>query len=130
MAYEINPYALKITLVAGADLSADQYKFVKMNSSGQAILVAALTDRPIGVLQNAPLSGQEAEVTIIGGTKLKAGATVSEGSIIKTSAAGLGIVAVPGTDTTHYIVGTSLVDGVNGDIISAVVNCASAARAA
>lgn len=130
MAYEINPYALKITLVAGADLSADQYKFVKMDSNGKAILVAALTDRPIGVLQNAPRSGEEAEVTIIGGTKIKAGGTVAEGTVLKTSAAGLTIACTVGTDTTHYILGTSLVDGANGEIISAVVNCASAARAA
>lgn len=130
MAYEINPYALKITLVAGADLSADQYKFVKMNSSGQAILVAALTDRPIGVLQNSPASGQEAEVTVIGGTKVKAGGSVSEGTILKTSAAGLAIALTVGTDTTHYISGTSLVDGANGEIITAVVNCASSARGA
>ena len=130
MAYENNPYALKITLVAGADLSSDQYKFVKMNSSGQAILCAALTDRPIGVLQNAPTSGQEAEVTVIGGTKLKAGGTVAEGTILKTTAAGLALALTPGTDTTHFISGTSLVDGVSGDIISALVSCVSQARGA
>lgn len=130
MAYEINPYALKITLVAGADLSSDQYKFVKMNTSGQAILVAALTDRPIGVLQNAPKSGEEAEVTVIGGTKVKAGGSVNEGTVLGTSAAGLAVAKTVGTDTTHYILGTSLVDGANGEVITAVVNCASAGRAA
>jgi hypothetical protein len=70
MAYEISNYSVKVTLVAGADLSAKQYTFVKLNSSGEAIAAAAATDIPIGVLQNAPTSGQEAEVLVVGGTKL------------------------------------------------------------
>jgi hypothetical protein len=74
MAYEISNYSVKVTLVAGADLSALQYTFVKLNSSGEAIAVAAATDVPIGVLQNAPTSGQEAEVLVVGGTKLVASA--------------------------------------------------------
>jgi hypothetical protein len=86
MAYEINPYALKITLVAGADLSAAQYKFVKLNSSGQAVLCSAVTDRPIGVLQNNPTSGLEAEVTVSGGTKVVAGGTVAIGNAVGTNA--------------------------------------------
>lgn len=131
MAYEINPYALKITLVAGADLSTHQYKFVKFNGSNQVVLVAALTDRPIGVLQNAPLSGQEAEVTIVGGTKLVTGAGgLTDGAIVGTTAAGLGAVKAPGTDTTHYILGTALGDTAVNEFATVVVNCASAARAA
>jgi hypothetical protein len=46
-----------------------QYTFVKLNSSGEAIAVAAATDVPIGVLQNAPTSGQEAEVLVVGGNQ-------------------------------------------------------------
>ena len=131
MAYEINPYALKITLVAGADLSTHQYKFVKLNSSGQAILVAALTDRPIGVLQNAPTSGQEAEVTIVGGTKLVTGTGgLVDGSIVGTSAAGLGVIKAPGTDTMHYILGTAINDTAVNEYATVFINCASAARAA
>ena len=37
MAYEISNYSVKVTLVAGADLSALQYTFVKLDSSGQAV---------------------------------------------------------------------------------------------
>ena len=43
MAYEISNYSVKVTLVAAADLSALQYTFVKLNSSGQAAAVAAAT---------------------------------------------------------------------------------------
>ena len=52
MAYESNAYALKITLVAGADLSSAQYKFVKLDSNGAAVVCSAVTDVPVGVLQN------------------------------------------------------------------------------
>lgn len=130
MAYEINPNALKITLVAGADLSAAQFKFVKLNSSGQAILCAAATDKPIGVLQNAPTSGQEAEVTVIGGTKVVLGGSVTEGAAVGTSAAGAGVALTVGTDTTKYVVGQALTEGASGEIITVVINCASAGRAA
>ena len=131
MAYEIANYSVKITLVAGADLSAKQYTFVKLNSSGQAIAVAAATDRPIGVLQNAPTSGQEAEVLVVGGTKIVAGAAVTEGAVVGTDANGKGVPLTVGTDTTKYILGTSLLEvAADGEVTTAVVNCASAARAA
>lgn len=130
MAYEISNYAVRITLVAGADLSSAQYKFVKLNSSGQAIAVAAVTDRPIGVLQNNPTSGQEASVLVVGGTKLVAGGTVTEGAVVGTSSTGTGVAKTVGTDTTHYILGTALTEVASGEYMTAVVNCASAARAA
>jgi hypothetical protein len=43
MAYEISNYSVKVTLVAGADLSALQYTFVKLNSSGEAVVVRQLS---------------------------------------------------------------------------------------
>jgi hypothetical protein len=86
MAYEISNYSVKVSLVAGADLSTKQYTFVKLDSSGQAVAAAAATDIPIGVLQNAPTSGQEAEVLIVGGTKIVAGAAIGEGALVGTSA--------------------------------------------
>ncbi len=132
MAYEISAYAVKITRVAGADLSALQYTFVKQNSSGQVVAVAAATDVPIGVLQNAPTSGQEAEVLVTGGTKLKAGATVTLGThfLIGTTAAGVATPLAAGVDTTKYVVAVPLSGAASGDIMSAIVNCASPSRAA
>ncbi len=130
MAYEISAYAVKITRVAGADLSALQYTFVKQNSSNQVVAVAADTDIPIGVLQNAPTSGQEAEILVVGGTKLKAGATVTQGThfALGTTAAG---AATPRavTDTTKYVLGVPLSSAASGDIMSAIINCANPTRA-
>ena len=131
MAYEINLYSLKITLVAGADLSSDQYKFVKLNSSGEAVLCAAATDKPIGVLQNAPSSGQEAEVVVSGGTKIKTAAGIAVAALVGTGSAGTADAKTPGTDTTEFVVGTMIVATANANEIgTAVVNCAAPARAA
>ena len=131
MAYEISNYSVKVTLVAGADLSAKQYTFVKVNSSGEAIAAAAATDIPIGVLQNAPTSGQEAEVLVVGGTKIVAGAAISDGAQIGTTSAGKAAALVAGTDTTKYVVGTLLTESAaDGNIVTAVINCANPHRAA
>ena len=131
MAYEISNYSVKVTLVAAADLSALQYTFVKLNSSGQVAAAAAATDIPIGVLQNAPTSGQEAEVLVVGGTKIVAGAAIGEGALVGTSATGRAVALVAGTDTTKYVVGTLLTESAaDGNIVTAVINCANPGRAA
>ncbi len=131
MAYEISNYSVKVTLVAAADLSALQYTFVKLNSSGQVAAAAAATDIPIGVLQNAPTSGQEAEVLVVGGTKIVAGAAIGEGALVGTGATGKAVALVAGTDTTKYVVGTLLTESAaDGNIVTAVINCANPGRAA
>jgi hypothetical protein len=131
MAYEISNYSVKVTLVAGADLSAKQYTFVKLDSSGEAIAAAAATDIPIGVLQNAPTSGQEAEVLIVGGTKIVASAAISDGAQIGTTSTGKAVALVAGTDTTKYVAGTILTESAaDGNIVTAVINCANPHRAA
>ena len=131
MAYEISNYSVKVTLEAAADLSAKQYMFVKLDSSGKAAAVTANTDRAIGVLQNAPTAGQEAEVLVVGGTKLVAGEAIAEGAVLSTTSAGKADSITVGTATTQYILGTALTEVSNdGEIFTAVVNCASAGRAA
>lgn len=130
MAYEISNYTLRITLEAGADLSAAQYKFVKI-SSGKAILCAAATDAPIGVLQNSPVSGGEASIVVAGGTKIVASAAIAAGVVIGTASTGKADAKVAGTDTTEYAVGTVILgSGADSDILTAVINCASPTRAA
>jgi hypothetical protein len=129
MAYEISNYSVKVTLVAAADLSALQYHFVKLDGNGLAAAVAAITDVPIGVLQNAPLAGQEAEVLVAGGTKLKASEAVTLPAFLSVSANGRGDkIAV--SDTTQYVVGQALTaGGAENEIITAVVNCSNPTRA-
>lgn len=131
MAYEIASTAVRITLPAGADLSTSQYLFVKINSSGNAVLCSAATDKPIGVLQNSPVSGGEASITVVGGTKLVTNAACDEGTVVGTASSGKGAPYVAGTDTTKFIVGSViLASGADGELATVIVNCASAARGA
>lgn len=129
MAYEISQ-AVKITLVAAADLSTKQYYFVKLDSNGKAALCSGATDKPIGILQNAPTSGTEAEVVVAGGSKVIAGGTLDEGNSIGTDGNGKAVALTQGTDTTKYIVGQVLSAGASNEIVTVVINAASAARGA
>lgn len=76
-------------LTAAADLSSSQFKTVKLASTaGQVKAVAASTDEAIGVLQNAPKSGEEAEVASVGIVKALVEASVSAGNFLGPSATG------------------------------------------
>lgn len=130
MAYE-SSQPVKISLKAGADLSAEQFKFVKLNSSGDVVVAAATTDRPIGVLQNTPTSGQVADVAIAGITKVKAGGTASVGNPVFTSASATAVTATIGSAaSTFYVQGTFLEDASAGQIVSVVINSANSGRGA
>lgn len=91
-------------LVAGADLSGAQYRFVKLSASKTVVACAAVTDKPIGILQNDPLQGQEATVASAGVSKLVGSAALGFGASVGTSADGRG-AAYTAVDTTKYIVG-------------------------
>lgn len=130
MAYEFSNYAVKVTLVAGEDLSAKQYHFVKIdNGTGKAVAVNGATDRPFGVLQNNPTSGQEAEVLITGGTKIAAGGTASAGQPLFASASANAVTLAFGTTgSAAYVVGTFVAAGSASAITTAAIDCANAGR--
>lgn len=118
-------------LVAGADLSTHQYKFVEITGAGTVNVCNAATDRPIGVLQNKPTSGQACEIVVIGVTKVSSDAALTAGTLIGTSADGQADAKTPGTDTTEYTVGQVLIaSGAGDELATAVVNCAAPCRAA
>lgn len=130
MAFEYVDSQSKVSLVAGADLSAKQYTFVKMSGTG-VVGAAAATDVCIGVLQNAPTSGKTAEVAIDGVTKLKASAAISAGALVGVTSTGLAVAVVAGTDTTKYVFGQAITAaGASGDIITVAIDCKSPNRAA
>jgi len=130
MAYEIPGFTFG-TCPAGADLSSSQYKFVKLNTSGQIVAIAADTDSPVGILQNAPTSGQPAEVMCNGISKVQGDADLSKGAFVGTSADGQAIALVHGTDTTKYIVGQVIQDnGAAGGLATIIFNCLGAGRGA
>lgn len=119
------------TRLAGADLSDNQFKFVKEAADGTLVKVSAATDLPYGVQQNDPKQGQPVIVMRVGVTKLACNANVVPPNQIGTTAAGLGAVLVPGTDTTKYVIG-AVVDGngASGSLASVSINCLAPHRAA
>lgn len=130
MAYD--NWGLDITLVAAADLSAaaNQYKFVELDNDGKVTVCNAATDKPVGVLQNRPASGEAATVRVLGVSKVQADASLNEGDLIGTSADGQADAKTPGTDTTEFVVGMMLTaPGAAGRIGTALINCANPHRA-
>ena len=129
MAFELPGF--KFSRVAGEDLSSDQYKFVKLDGSGQAIKCTAITDRPVGVLQNDPESGEEAEIMVSGITKLEADGVIAIAAELGTSADSQADSIASGTDTTVFKVGTALQAAAGaGVIFSALIDCFAPTRAA
>lgn len=124
--------SLKLTGVsASSDLSGKQFYFVKMSGDNTVTVCAAATDIPVGVLLNAPTSGQAAEVVAVGQTKVSGDADLDAGALIGTSADGQADAKVAGTDTTEYIVGQVILgNSAAGGIVTAAINCMSPARAA
>lgn len=114
MAYE---EALQtITLVAAADLSAHQYKFVSVDSSGTVNLTGndAKAD---GVLMNKPKSGEAGTVAIAGVAKVKCGAAVTRGGNVASGANG----AAKNAATASEVLGVALETGASGRAISVLL---------
>jgi len=131
MAYE-NHLTPPITLEAAADLSAQQYRFVKLDTNGRVAAIAAVTDIPVGVLQNKPTGlGEMAEILVVGITKVRGDVDLARGNQIGCSVDGEAAPYVAGTDTTKYIVGQILEDNsAAGGLCTALINCANPHRAA
>lgn len=130
MAFEYVDTQSKISLAAGADLSAKQYTFVKMSGTG-VVGAAAATDVCIGILQNAPTSGKTAEVAVSGVSKVKASAAISAGALVGVTSTGTAVALTVGTDTTKYVFGQAITAaGAAGDIIAVAFDCKSPNRAA
>jgi hypothetical protein len=130
MAVEIP--VLSKTFEAGADLSAKQFYFMKLSAFNTVVVCAAITDKPIGVLQNKPdAAGKAAEVMMLGISKVSADGAITVGDSLGTSADGQADSIAAGTDTTVYTAGTALEAATAaGQIVTAAINCLNLARAA
>ena len=107
---------------ASADLSAKQYHFVKMSGNNTVTVCAAITDVPVGVLQNNPASGGAAEVALLGVTKVVADGTLAAGNLIGTSADGQADAIAAGTDTTVYLMGVAVSAASAGETATMILN--------
>lgn len=97
---------------AGGDLRLKQYFGVKISADRTVILMAADEDLPVGVLLNAPNTGQEALVCVMGRTPVILGDTLTAGAPIRLNAAGKADVFAPAHRTNDfYCVGQITVGG-------------------
>jgi hypothetical protein len=103
---------------ASADLSASQFCFMTINSSGQLALPSAGGDAD-GILQDKPNGvGVEGELAVLGISKLVVGtAGVTCGDLLTADANGKAVTATTG----NKILGRALATGVSGVIIPALI---------
>jgi len=122
MAYE-SPAIDLGTLTAAADLSDKQYYFVKLASATTVNVCSAITDLPIGILQNKPdASGKQAVVRIFGISKASADGTLTAGRWIGTSADSQAAGITPGSDTTVYVMGQAIQAASAGETFTMFLN--------
>jgi hypothetical protein len=107
---------------AAADLSTKQYYFVKLASSTTVNVCAAVTDKPIGILQNKPESGEQAIVRCFGVSKVSADATLAAGDVIGTAADGQAQPISLGSETTVHVCGQAIEAGSAGETLTAFIN--------
>lgn len=126
------------SFVAGANLSAQQFHGVRVNSSG-LLVAAAAGEFAIGILQNKPLQGEVATVTCVGPiSKAYAGGSITAGSAVATNASGHIVAATLGRTNTSdggaaadpligsNVLGVALEGASNGDIISVLLTVSGA----
>jgi len=81
MAYEAGGIDLSFT--AAEDLSGMQYRFVHQASDTTVDMVDSGAEFPVGILQNAPESGETAVVRVTGVSKLVMNDAVAVGALVK-----------------------------------------------
>jgi hypothetical protein len=105
-----------LSLPANADLSASQFCFVAVNTSGKLVLPSAGGDC-IGVLQDKPDAadriGEVAMLNMSGRLKVKAGATLTAGVKVQSDGSGNAIAALTG----DHVLGTTLTGADSGELI-------------
>jgi hypothetical protein len=120
------PQPIHWSFVPGGAITA--FRFVKLSAANTVIQCAGVTDKPIGVAQEAATGAgapHAIKVCIAGITKLEGDADLAAGDSIGTSADGQA-AAYTAADTTKHVVGQVLIDNAAaGGIVTAAINCAS-----
>lgn len=84
-----------ITLIAGADLSAKQYHFVKV-SAPKTVVASGDGETSIGVLQDKPKDTEACVVGVSGVTRIVAGGAITAGADVQSDANGRAITKAAG----------------------------------
>jgi len=88
MAWEAPGYKLPGCTAAADYRTTGQYLFVKITADDIVTKCSVAGERAVGVLQNAPNTGQEAEIVVNGVTKVVAGELLAAGDIVGTDSSG------------------------------------------
>lgn len=135
MAFEKALLIQSFTAASDMTAASQQYCFVKFAASAETVLpCTAAADLPIGVLQNNPEQGEQAQVALFGVTKIRVGST--DIGLVSTTSGLLGvdstgraaILGAPGVGalTTQYVLGRIIaVDASDNDgaLVTAAINC-------
>jgi hypothetical protein len=101
---------ITFTAVAGADLSAKQFHFVKVSAANQ-VNTCGDGEAGVGVLLNKPKSGEPALVQIGGLSKVVVGAGLTAGARVMSSSAGKALTATTGKNVLAVLTQTGTGDG-------------------
>lgn len=100
---------------AGADMSDDQFHLVKITDDEEVQTVNATGDIPLGVLQNAPTSGETAQVMHLGISKVVADTDgITAGSYVVMTADGQ--VEDAGATASELVIGVGVDEASDGNI--------------
>ena len=114
------------TYIAGEDLSAAQYKFVRINAgTDSTVVLSGAGERADGVLINDPTSGKAATVARDGDPMVYAGGTIADGAEIAVDANGDAVAAA----STDVIVGYAREAAVDGQLFQITFSRAEAVKA-
>ena len=124
---------LDITFTAAEDLTGMQYRFVVQATDTTVQMMDTAYDAPVGILQNAPDTGETAVVRITGTSKLVMNASITVASWVKsefvsTSDNGKGDAADKGNDLIRGLVCKAA--GAENDVGGVVLCLGSASLAA
>ena len=122
----LNNSLRSITLVANADLKAQQYRFVNLHATnGRTIAITAAGEIMVGVQQDKAgqqtlAAGEASEVGIDGVTLIELGETIAAGVEVKAGADGRAVTAAVAS-AGHYVGGRLLTGGAAGEFVSMLI---------
>lgn len=106
---------------AAADLSAAQYHFVKAGTNEGEVVLYNGTGIPLGILQNAPESGELATVVVSGGSKVVCGSGLTAGAPVKPDSSGHAAAPATQGDLIFAIMDAIGQTSTAGDILACIV---------
>lgn len=118
---------LTMSFIASEDISSYQFHAVTQYGLGvnnQVCLMNAATDPIVGILQNAPVAGEVAEVMVLGVSKMKANGALAVGAIVKAeyvSTSDCGKADAADTDYDKVIGQVVFASGAEDDLCSVLL---------